>query len=159
MKNFKKLVKTLAVSTIGLGIATASISEAQAASLVPNQEGEIQLTNPDSDVSCITGSCIDTTPFGYTVKSLDFNINANDLNDPQFGKSRLFVDDRSTANDYGFGITFKGNGTKDAGTNPDKNEYWFRPQANILDENGNLVPFENGQLEVGLFEFVLREHC
>ncbi|MEA5596517.1 LEVG family PEP-CTERM protein [Rivularia sp. UHCC 0363] len=156
MKSFNKLVKTLAISTLGLGIATASISEAKAASLVPQQEGEIQLTNPDSDVSCITGSCIDTTPFGYTVKSLDFNINANHPNAPQFGKSRLFVDDRSTPNDYGFGITFKGNSTKDAGTNPDKNEYWLRPQANILDENGNLVAFENGQLEVGLFEFVLQ---
>ncbi|MEM6754839.1 MAG: LEVG family PEP-CTERM protein [Cyanobacteria bacterium P01_C01_bin.38] len=155
MKNVKKFVKTIAaVSTLGLGFATVSVQEAQAVSLVPNQEGEIQLINPDSDVSCITGNCINTQPLGYTVESLDFNINAGDADAPQFGLSRLFVDDRSTENDYGFGIKFKGNGTKDAGTNPDEDELWFRPQANILDEDGNLVPFENGQLEVGLFEFV-----
>ncbi|MEL6167003.1 MAG: PEP-CTERM sorting domain-containing protein, partial [Cyanobacteria bacterium J06628_3] len=61
MKNIKKLVKTLAaVSTIGLGFATVSVGQAQAASLVPNQEGEIQLTNPD--LQCLDSSyCIDTT--------------------------------------------------------------------------------------------------
>ncbi len=154
MKKIKKLVKTLAaVSTIGLGFATVSVSEAQAASLVPQTEGEIQLSNPDSDISCITGNCIDTV--GYTVESLEFNINGSDPNAPQFGKSRLFVDDRSTPNDYGFGITFKGNGEKDAGTNPDHGKFMFRPVANVFDADGNLVPFEEGQLEVGLFEFVL----
>ncbi|MCJ8283079.1 MAG: LEVG family PEP-CTERM protein, partial [Rivularia sp. ALOHA_DT_140] len=84
-----------------------------------------------------------------------FNFNAGDPNAPQFGKSRLFVDDRNTENDYGFGISFKGNGTKDAGTNPELGEFFLRPVANVFDDNGQLVPFENGQLEVGLFEFVL----
>lgn len=150
MKKFKKLVKTLAVSSLGLGIATVSISEAKAASLVPQQEGEIQLINPNSEIDCVTGNCIDTTPLGYTVESLLYD---DDGVGPEFGRSNLFVDDRSTANDYGFGITFNGHLTQDAGTNPDENQFFFRPVANILDEQGNLVPFEDGQLEVGRYKF------
>ncbi len=74
MKNIKKLVKTLAVSTLGLGIATVSISEAQAASLTPNVEGEI-----NTNLGCLDSNfCIDTTdasqvPFTYSVESLDYD--------------------------------------------------------------------------------------
>ncbi|MEB3219306.1 MAG: LEVG family PEP-CTERM protein [Nostocales cyanobacterium 94392] len=150
MKSFNKLVKTLAISTLGLGIATASISEAKAASLVPQTEGEIKLTNLD----CLDpNNCIDTTtlPLGYTVTSLDYDF---DGKGPQFGISRLFADDRTTTNPElnAFGITFK---AEDEGTNPLIGQTWFRPVANVLDSNGNLVPFENGRLEVGRFKFDL----
>ncbi|MBV6622214.1 MAG: LEVG family PEP-CTERM protein [Rivularia sp. (in: Bacteria)] len=156
MKNIKKLVKTLAVSTLGLGIATVSISEAQAASLVPQTEGEIQLTN--SDLPCLSNSfCIDTTdanqvPFTYSVTSLDYD---SDGKGPQFTKSRLFSDDRSTTNNGDnntfdltqFGITFL---DTDEGTNPNPQQTWFRPVAY---EQGKTEPFENGRLEVGRFKF------
>lgn len=147
MKSFNKLVKTLAISTLGLGIATASISEAKAASLVPQTEGEIK-----TNLGCLPGiNCIDTTtlPFGYAVTSLDYDF---DNKGPKFEKSRLFADDRNTTNSelQAFGITFKG---EDEGTNPLIGQTWFRPVANVLDKNGKLVPFENGRLEVGRFKF------
>ena len=147
MKNFKKLVKTLAVSTIGLGIATASISEAQAASLTPNVEGEI-----NTNLGCLDSNfCIDTTdasqvPFTYSVESLDYDF---DNKGPQFGQSRLFSDNRSTTNSNlnQFGISFKGT---DEGTNTQLGQTWFRPVAY---EQGAMTPFENGRLEVGRFKF------
>ncbi|MDY6897879.1 MAG: LEVG family PEP-CTERM protein [Cyanobacteriota bacterium] len=154
MRNIKKLVKTLAaVSTIGLGFATVSVQEAQAVSLVPNQEGEIQLTNPD--LQCLDPSnCIDTTTldFGYSVTSLEYD---TDGKGPQFGKSRLFSDDRSTTNDgtngtfdlTQFGITFL---DTDEGTNPNGETNWFRAVAY---EQGETEPFEDGRLEVGRFKF------
>ena len=154
MKNLNKLVKTLAVSTIGLGIFTASIAEAQAASLVPLREGEIKTTN----LGCLSGSyCIDTTnsskvPFTYSVESLDYDF---DNKGSQFGKSRLFSDDRATINNgkkgtfdlTQFGITFLG---KDEGTNPQIGTNWFRAVAY---EEGANTPFEKGRLEVGRFKF------
>jgi len=54
-------------------------------------------------------------------------------------QSLLFVDDLSTPNSYNPGIVFN---RPDVGTNPIG--YWFRPV---------LVSEENGQLEVGTFEF------
>ena len=145
MKSFNKLVKTIAVSTLGLGIATGSISEAQATSLVPTQEGEIKTTN----LGCLdagTINCIDTTdgsqvPFTYAVTSLDFD------GDGGFDESRLFADDRNTANPelVPFGITFLG---EDEGTNPEMEQMWFRP---VAFKDGEA--FEDGRLEVGLFEF------
>lgn len=147
MKNFKNLVKTIAVSTLGLGIATVSISEAQAASLVPQTEGEIK-----TNLGCLDpNNCIDTTdknkvPFTYSVESLEYDF---DGKGPQFGKSRLFADDRSTTNPglKQFGITFKG---EDEGTNPGIGQTWFRAVAY---EEGATTPFENGRLEVGRFKF------
>jgi hypothetical protein len=160
MKNIKKLVKTLAVSTLGLGIATASISEAQAASLVPQQEGEIQLSNaPEDNLSCLDPTnCIDTSnlPFGYSVTSLEYD---TDGKGTQFGKSRLFSDDRSTTNDgtngtsnlTQFGITFL---DTDEGTNPGVGTNWFRAVAYEQGTNGDPdTPFEEGRLEVGRFKF------
>ena len=157
MKNIKKLVKTLAaVSTIGLGFATVSVGQAQAASLVPNQEGEIQLTN--TDLQCLDPSyCIDTTSldFGYSVTSEIYDTDGEGL---QFGRSRLFSDDRSTINDGSngfdltqFGITFLG---EDEGTNPQAQTNWFRAVAY---EEGSNTPFEDGRLEVGRFRFDFEE--
>ncbi|MEM9925264.1 MAG: LEVG family PEP-CTERM protein [Cyanobacteria bacterium P01_D01_bin.50] len=140
MKNFKKLVKTLAVSTIGLGIATGTISEAQAASLAPTQEGEIKIDNIGGCLNPLDPTqCIDTTtlPFAYEVTSLGYDNN--------FDPSRLFADRRDTDNDYGFGIQFIGD---DEGTNTESG-IWFRP---VAIQGG--VPVEgDGGLEVGQFKF------
>ncbi|MBW4673745.1 MAG: LEVG family PEP-CTERM protein [Desmonostoc geniculatum HA4340-LM1] len=133
MKKFTILATTLAASTISLNVV-GGISKAQAASLVPPVEGEIQLTN----VACLTGSCIDTTAYGYTVTSQNYNAD--------YLPSLLFSDDSSTPNSYGFGISF---GKPDGGTNTIAGENWFRPVARRT--NGKLP--ENGQLEVGQFKF------
>ncbi len=143
MQKFSFITKTLIAFTVGLGF-TAVVPAAQATSLVPQQEGEIQLTN----IACLGSGvpCIDTTSYGYTVKSLAYD---NDGLNPQYGLSRLFVDNRNSSNNWGFGITF---GTTDAGTNPPPGEYWFRPVAYQID-GVNEIPAENGQLEVGKFLF------
>ncbi|MDZ8079384.1 MAG: LEVG family PEP-CTERM protein [Nostoc sp. DcaGUA01] len=133
MKKLTILATTIAASTISLNVI-GGMSKAQAASLVPPVEGEIQLTN----VACLTGSCIDTTAYGYTVTSQNYNAN--------YLPSLLFSDDSSTSNSYGFGISFS---QPDAGTNTIAGENWFRPVARKTD---GTVP-ENGQLEVGQFKF------
>ncbi|MCP6761689.1 MAG: LEVG family PEP-CTERM protein [Fischerella sp. CENA71] len=95
-------------------------SVAHASSLIPKEEGEIQLIN----VSCLSNQnpkCIDTAlgSNGYKVTSLEF--------DKQFSVSRLFVDQRNTTNDYSkFGIQLL---AEDEGTNPSIGEYWLRPVA------------------------------
>ncbi|WP_138499506.1 LEVG family PEP-CTERM protein [Nostoc sp. PA-18-2419] len=132
MKKFV-IVTTLAASAIGLNLVNG-ISKAEAVSLVPPVEGEIKLTN----VACVTGSCIDTTPYGYTVSS--------ELYNPDYKRSLLFSDDSFTANNYGFGISFA---PVDAGTNSIAGQNWFRP---VAIRTNNKLP-ENGQLEVGQFKF------
>lgn len=116
------ITTTLLASTLSLTMA-AGISKAQAGTLVPQEEGEIQLAN--LDVACLSNTnpkCIDTNSGknAYTVTSLHY--------DPQFSVSRLFVDKRATANDYSaFGIKFLAD---DEGTNPEAlTEYWLRPVA------------------------------
>jgi hypothetical protein len=138
MKKVTLSAKILAAATVGFSVITLAPS-ANAASLVPQQEGEIKLLN---NGDCLTNAaCIDTATLGYTIKSLNYKTG--------FGESLLFVDDRSTANSYTkgtFGINFL---TQDEGTNPALNQNWFRPVA--VDTNGK--PLENGRLETGLFEF------
>jgi hypothetical protein len=140
MKKVTLSAKIIAAATIGLSVISLAPA-ANAASLVTSAEGEIKLIN---NGACLTNAanCIDTTPLGYTIESLDYKTG--------FGKSLLFVDDRSTVNSYtkgAFGINFL---AQDEGTNPALNQNWFRPVA--VDKNGK--PIENGRLEVGLFEFV-----
>lgn len=136
MQKIPTLAKTLIAFSVGLSVA-AAMPNAHAASLVPQLEGEVQ-----TNLGCLDpNQCIDTTSLGYTVTSLDFDGAGG------YGPSRLFVDTRSTSNIYegqGLKVSF---GTKDAGTNPALNEYWFRPVA--ITESGNLP--ESGQLEVGRF--------
>lgn len=145
MKKANLSAKILAAATLGFGIFTLAPA-ANAASLTPSIEGEIK-----TDLGCISlANCIDTTdstqmPFTYSVKSLDYD-NDNDGVGPKFGKSLLFADKRSTANNYDLGITF---GTSDAGTNASPDQIWLRPSARL--EDGST--FENGQLEVGRFAF------
>jgi PEP-CTERM motif len=147
MQKAMLLAKFIAATTFGLSVFTFA-STASATNLVPNQEGEIKTTN----LGCLADSpCIDTAtlPFAYKVTSLEYDF---DGKGSKFDPSRLFVDDRSTTNNYAqnpvtgqFGITF---GTTDAGTNPPPNQYWFRSVAYADGQ-----PFENGQLEVGRFLF------
>jgi hypothetical protein len=133
---------TMIGTALGLGVV-AGMPAAHAASLIPEQEGEIK-----TNLGCLDPTkCIDTTSLGYTVTSLDFDGAGG------YGASRLFVDDRSTSNTYegsGLKVSF---GTKDAGTNTGVNEYWLRPVA--ITESGQLP--ENGQLEVGRFLFEFTE--
>jgi hypothetical protein len=140
MRKLNIVAKLLAVSTLGFGLV-GGMGNAQAGSivnLVPQKEGEIK-----TNLGCIASTCIDTSmELGYTVTSLGYS----DINGNNYAASRLFVDDRASENHWGFGINF---GTKDAGTNPPPNQYFFRPVA--LDNNGNAV--ENGQLEVGKYKF------
>ncbi|MGJ5672852.1 MAG: LEVG family PEP-CTERM protein [Nostochopsis sp.] len=142
MQKISALTKTLIALSVGLGIATATPS-AKAASLVPQQEGEVK-----TNIGCLDpNQCINTASLGYTVTSLDFDGAGG------YGFSRLFVDSRSTSNTYeGQGLKVKF-GKKDAGTNPALNEYWFRPVA--IKESGKLP--EGGQLEVGRFLFNFTE--
>jgi hypothetical protein len=135
------VAKLLTVSTLGFGLI-GGMQNAQAGSivnLVPQKEGEVE-----TNLGCLGGSvtCITEAELGYEVTSLGYSDSQNN----QYAPSRLFVDNRTTANNWGFGINF---GTTDAGTNPLEKQYWFRPVA--LDKNGN--PVENGQLEVGRFKF------
>ncbi len=146
MQKAMLLAKIFAATTLGLSVLTFA-STANAASLVPNTEGEIQTTN----LGCLDATkCIDTTaaatnglPFAYTVTSLKYDF---DNKGPKFVESRLFTDNRSTKNDYGFGITFN---KQDAGTNPNLNQLWMRSVAML----GLTSTFESGQLEVGRFKF------
>lgn len=147
MKKLTAALKLLTASTIGFGIIS-SASVASAASLVPNQEGEVSLLG----LGCRSSlTCINTTslhPVGYTVESFGFSA----ADGTKYGKSLLFVDDRSTPQEFtvnGFGVKFL---AEDEGTNPALGEKWFRPMA--VNRSGR--PVENGRLEVGLFEFVFQ---
>lgn len=143
MQKLSLLVKTLVASTAGLSIFS-SMSAAQAMSLVPTTEGEIQLTNFGSCLSGVT--CIDTTdavtnslPFAYSVTSLPSS-------NEGLGISRLFSDTKSTVNNWGLEIKFN---KEDEGTNPQTDAYWLRPVA--YNSEGKVI--ENGRLEYGIFEF------
>jgi hypothetical protein len=132
MRNSNFLVAAIVGATLGLGFVS-NMSSAQAGSLIPQKEGEIK-----TNLGCIASTCIDTSAeFGYSVTSLGYEDSAGN----QYAASRLFVDSRKTANNWGFGINF---GKTDAGTNTAENEYWFRPVA---------ANIESGQLEVGRFQF------
>ncbi|MBH8561187.1 LEVG family PEP-CTERM protein [Nostoc sp. CENA67] len=119
MPKLKVISKLIAASTISIGFLSIA-STAHAVNLVPQQEGEIKLTN----LTCLSNTspkCIDTSSgqYGYTVTSLNY--------DPQFSASRLFVDTKNTVNNYSqFGIQFV---AQDAGTNPALEEFWLRPVA------------------------------
>jgi hypothetical protein len=161
MKKYTLAAKAIVTATVGIGFISA-IPAANAASLTPNKEGEIKLTN----MACVASVCIDTKKdLGYSVTSLSYQsyatqADANKKKLTTYKASRLFVDDNSTLNEwlkatpvvtkgkttYQNGISFQ---KQDAGTNTKNNELWFRPVA--YDASGKTR--ENGQLEVGLFRF------
>jgi hypothetical protein len=166
MRKRIKALATLAITSASFGVAIGG-QAAQAGQLTnrtPDREGELALTN----ISCIVGeaNCINPEDYGLRITSLAYDL---DNINPQFGLSRLFVDDNTTENKYvtenqkdsngnpiGYNISF---GTKDAGTNP--THIWLRPVAfanaksadsspiNTKDNQVNTL--ENGQLEVGSY--------
>lgn len=126
----------------GLGLGFAAAPAANAANLIPQQEGEIKLTNLQTLDSNQT---IDTSDLGFSVTSLQFDF--DDSQKVNYGLSRLFVDSKGTANDYG-AVKFS---TRDGGTTEGEGEFWLRAAA--IQTDG--VASEGGELEVGrfLFEF------
>lgn len=140
MRKFNVLA---AIFGLGLGFAAAAPA-ANATSLIPSQEGEIQLTNLQA---LDANQAIDTSDLGFSVTSLLFdNDSSQNVN---YGLSRLFVDAKGTENDYGDGfIRF---GSQDGGTTEEENQFWLRAAA--IQTDG--VASEDGELEVGrfLFEF------
>lgn len=130
-----------AIFSLGLGFVAAAPA-ANATNLIPQQEGEIKLTNLET---LDPNQTIDTNPFGFSVTSLEFDFdNSQDIN---YGLSRLFVDAKGTENDYG-DVKFS---TRDGGTTEDDGQFWLRAAA--IQDDG--VASEGGELEVGrfLFEF------
>jgi hypothetical protein len=138
MSKLSQIAKLLVASTLGLSVLASMPAARANESIVPTKEGEIKLLNNGKCFSL--APCIDTTSLGYTVTSLSYNQNGKTYN-----PSLLFADDSSTANDWGFGISFK---LPDVGTNPLAGINHFRP---VMMKNGK--PYENGQLEVGRFNF------
>lgn len=128
--------------TVATVVATATLTtgilapQASAISLVPDAEGQVDING--GSCSLYPGNpCVTLDPLIKSITSLADSTSGE--------KSLLFVDDLSTANSYGGGIEL---GSPDVGTNPNGGEYWFRPV---------LVSEENGQLEVGTFEFVFSQ--
>ena len=134
-----------AIFGLGLGFAAAAPA-ANAASLIPQQEGEIMLENLsvlDED------QAIDTSELGFSVTSLLFDTDSSQ--DVNYGLSRLFVDAKGTENDYGDGfIRF---GAEDGGTTEGLGEFYLRAAA--IQTDG--VASEGGELEVGRFLLELEE--
>ena len=131
----------VATATLATGILApqASAQTPTPQNLVPNVEGQVDVIG----AACITpDDCVTLNDLIESITSW-----ANDPNDPLSEKSLLFVDDLSTSNIYDDGNN--GNivlNSPDVGTNP--TGYWFRPV---------LVSEENGQLEVGTFEFKFKQ--
>ncbi|MFP4006491.1 MAG: LEVG family PEP-CTERM protein [Spirulinaceae cyanobacterium] len=113
-----------AATSLTLGAIAPSAS---AFSLVPQQEGEI-----DVGLGCLD-DCITLDPIFESITSLTDSTTGS--------PSRLFVDNLATKNTYGGGLIKFGKG--DAGTNHEG--FWFRPSEATETE-------EKGQLEVGTFE-------
>lgn len=138
LKKIGTIAPIMAASMVGLG-AIAPV--AQAISLVPQQEGEV---NVGFD-SCLGNDCeyLTLNPLIKSIVSL--------TDDSTDTKSRLFVDQAGTENTYG-GVKFR---ARDIGTSEGSGDFWFRPAAMM--ENGIDTLVENGQLEVGTFEFTFSQ--
>ena len=141
----RKFNVVAAVLGLGLGLVAAAPA-ANAASLIPQREGEIQLTNL---ATLDSNQTISTNPFGFKVTSLEFD----DAEKPgiEYGLSRLFVDAKGTTNSYGSGTGAVNFGIRDGGTSETDGQFWLRAAA--IQKDG--VASEGGELEVGrfLFEF------
>ncbi|MEO1761903.1 MAG: LEVG family PEP-CTERM protein [Cyanobacteria bacterium J06629_18] len=146
----RKLNVIAAIFGLGLGFAAAAPA-ANATNLIPQQEGEIMLKNLDVlDES----QAINTSDLGFSVTSLLFDTDSSQ--NVNYGLSRLFVDAKGTANDYGNGfIRF---GASDGGTTEEENQFWLRAAAIEVDDDGNVIKAsEGGELEVGRFLFEFEE--
>lgn len=118
----------IAASTVTVGLMAPSAS---AFSLVPQEEGEVELLN----LAPLDENLVVTLP--------DLIASVESLANPDGTFSRLFVDNLSTPNNYGGIVQFQ---ARDTGTVPPG--FWYRPSE---------VEEENGQLEVGTFRFVFAE--
>jgi len=122
----------IAASTVTAGLIAPSAS---ALSLVPQAEGEVELTNINDDLGGLVGPAVTLPDLIASVESLANPDNVN----PTF--SRLFVDNLDTDNDYG-SIKFD----SEQGTFP--SGFWYRPSEGVEAQ---------GQLEVGTFKFTFKE--
>ncbi len=127
---FFRFLQAATTTTIALGCLA---TEGWAVSFVPEVEGEIELQQGCIDVN----QCLSLDSFDF----IDSIVSLTDSTTNSM--SRLFVDDSSTANEYG-PIRFK---DQDAGTNP--LDFVFRPS--VYDPDMGITP-ERGQLEVGTYE-------
>ena len=122
------IVSKLTAAALSLGAITLLAPSAMAGSLVPNKEGEVNvglgLVDPAQSASVK----------GFSITSLS---SADLGRSDNITRSRLFVDETSTANYYSEGYQFD---AKDVGTNGQG--LWFRASD----------PEEKGQLETGLFK-------
>ena len=134
LKQVGYVAPILAASVVGLG---AIAPEAQASSLVPQQEGEVNVGLGN----CLGGGCSYLT-LDPTIESI-----VSLVDDSTGTQSRLFVDQAGTNNTYG-AIQFL---STDIGTSDGSGDFWFRPVA--MDATGDAPLVEDGQLEVGTFEF------
>jgi hypothetical protein len=154
MKSISDLFRhsTAVASLVAASAVTAGFlaPSASAISLVPEVEGQVQLTNSGL-VGCAQPSCISTAPLGYSITSLEY--------DPDFGLSPLFVDKGETPNDtpgtnYNFGAFSINFPERDPGTNSEVTEqFWFRPVA--IESDGK--PRFDGRLEIGRYRFEFEE--
>ncbi|WP_413167404.1 LEVG family PEP-CTERM protein [Capilliphycus salinus ALCB114379] len=126
--------RTVLATTTTVAVSTIA-SSSYAVSLVPESEAEI-----DVGLGCLdSAQCMmpDSISFVESIMSM--------TDDTTNSRSRLFIDDLTTENEYGDVIRFL---TTDAGTNPA--DVWFRPVAYL--EGLDSYP-EEGQLEVGTYTF------
>ena len=138
LKTLGAWVPLLIASSVAIGV---SASAAQAFSLVPQQEGEIDVGLS----SCLGDGCsyLNVDSMFESIESL--------IDSSTGTRSRLFVDRAGTDNTYG-GIRFL---ATDIGTSEGSGQYWFRPVAMKTDGITTLV--EEGQLEVGTFRFAFAQ--
>ncbi|MGB7441668.1 MAG: LEVG family PEP-CTERM protein [Coleofasciculaceae cyanobacterium] len=129
----------LASSSLCVGFLAPSAS-AVSINLVPQSEGEV---NVGLGTSLDSKGYLNLNPIIQSVESL--------VDSSTGTKSRLFVDQASTANQYGT-VNFL---AFDIGTADKNQQYWFRPLAMDYDSSGNLI--EKGQLEVGTFKFTFSQ--
>jgi len=136
-RNTGAIASLVAAATVATGFMASSAS---ALSLVPSEEGEVDVglgacLSPSSESE--TGDSCEYLTLSSLIGSVESVAN------PDGTFSRLFVDDLTTANNYGSVVKFQAG---DAGTVPEG--FWFRPSE--LEE-------EQGQLEVGTFRFNFTE--
>jgi hypothetical protein len=137
-RNAATVASVIAASTLTIGTLAPSAS---AVSLVPQQEGEI---NVGLGASLSGDGYLTLDPIIESIESLE--------DDSTGTKSRLFVDKAGTANTYGSLVKFL---KFDIGTADRQESYWFRPVAMKMDGITPLV--EKGQLEVGTFKFTFKD--
>ncbi|MEQ9358401.1 LEVG family PEP-CTERM protein [Coleofasciculus chthonoplastes] len=132
--NCVTLASLIAASTVTVGLMASSAS---ALSLVPQEEGEVELVNIN-DITAFDPAGL----IGPAVTLPDLIASVESIANPDGKFSRLFVDDLTTDSPYGIVHLRAG----DIGTVPEG--FWYRPSE---------IEEENGQLEVGTFKFMFTE--